>query len=439
MKILHIIHDFLPNARKGSELYAYYTAKRQKEIGHDVAIFHAEAGGRYRHINLVETEFETLKIYKIKRSFSNYFNIGNEKNKEINKSFIYTLEKFKPNIIHVHQLLLLSIDIPEIAKGMKIPVIYTLHDFWLICPTIRMFDFEKKICTEFTREKCVRCSKHTFQKFPIYESTGFVSQIKQILKEVMNNFYSVTSPEILAKLFRKDAYFKQIAKYVDLFIAPSMFIKALHVKYGIKESKIIYSDYGMNTSIFKKAVSKKVSLPLKLGFLGDCSYSKGLRVLLDAIKNLKDNEKVEVMLYGNISPRWVNKYYPELFKNKIIKINGYIVDHQKESVFNKMHLLVVPSVWYENSPLVIHEAFLTGTPVLTGNVGGMKDLIEENKSGITFEIGNSTDLANKIDFLLDNPVIVEEMSEYISENKLVKSISENVDELNSIYKELTNA
>ena len=102
------------------------------------------------------------------------------------------------------------------------------------------------------------------------------------------------------------------------------------------------------------------------------------------------------------------------------------------TVLSNIDVLVVPSIWYENSPLVIHEAFLAGIPVIASNLGGMAELITHRKNGLLFEPGNIDDLIDKMNIFIRNPSLVQEYSQKTK----VRSIKEDVGEILRIYESL---
>ena len=98
------------------------------------------------------------------------------------------------------------------------------------------------------------------------------------------------------------------------------------------------------------------------------------------------------------------------------------------------YLLVVPSIWQENAPLVIQEAFLAKTPVIASRIGGIPELVQDHRNGLLFEPGNPLDLYNKIRMIIDTPDYINKLKENIP---AVKSIEEDSLELEKIYRSLT--
>ena len=83
------------------------------------------------------------------------------------------------------------------------------------------------------------------------------------------------------------------------------------------------------------------------------------------------------------------------------------------TILSEVDVLVVPSIWYENSPLTIHEAFLAGVPVITSNIGGMAELVEDGVNGLHFQMGNAADLTRQLQRIIDDPALIAQLKNNI--------------------------
>jgi len=120
------------------------------------------------------------------------------------------------------------------------------------------------------------------------------------------------------------------------------------------------------------------------------------------------------------------------FVEKSLDVNFYGVYNRNQlpEIFSKHDVLVVPSIWWENSPMVIQESFMAKTPVLCSNIGGMKEKIIDGKNGWYFKVGDSNDLSEKINYFFENIGI------FNNENFKVKNIKEDIKNLLKIYKDI---
>jgi len=220
-----------------------------------------------------------------------------------------------------------------------------------------------------------------------------------------------------------------VIKNIDLFLSPSLFLKQFFEKNGVPHTKIHYSPYGFK----KEAIEyqNKQYTPtseIKFGFTGRIIPAKGIDLLLKAFSKLNYNAKL--LVFGELNS--LVKYLKWYGNSKVI-FRGAYDNGMINEVLQQIDILVVPSIWYENSPLVIQEAFLAGIPVITSNIGGMAELVQDGKNGLTFKVGDVDDLRAKMELLLENPTRLN-LIKPLREN--VRSIQDDAQNILSLYKEL---
>lgn len=227
--------------------------------------------------------------------------------------------------------------------------------------------------------------------------------------------------------YKREKAVRRVFKNIDLFISPSKFLRSKFIAYGLLQEKIIYCDNGMNYNVLKNYHNRKrPTNHMIFAYIGSHQVEKGVPLLIEAFNGISDTQ---LRIYGSGG----EKQYQGLIKNPNIHLMGRVEDDQKAEAFSEIDVLIVPSLWFENSPLTIHEAFMFGVPVITSNIGGMAELVEDGRTGLHFEVGNAEDLRRKIQFCIDSPAEVERMAQNIPK---VKSIQENVQELEEIYSNL---
>ena len=186
---------------------------------------------------------------------------------------------------------------------------------------------------------------------------------------------------------------------VDLFISPSNFLRLKFEEFGIPKDKIIYLHNGFDLKLFNN-LSKKKSQKIRFGYIGTFIPSKGIHILLDAFNNIK-TKNVELRIHG--APQSYHQgfidypsYLRSLGKRNNILWFGEYNNDDIAMILSEIDVLVVPSIWYENAPLTIHEAFMASVPVITSNIGGMKELVRDGENGLLFKAGDSGDLTAKM-------------------------------------------
>ncbi len=453
MKVLQVIHSFPPYFSSGSELYTY-NITRELSKSMNVYIFHRIPKGERKEYEILLDRIKGLNIFKVNYNWLEYFvlNDFSEKNNKIDEIFRSILDKIKPDVVHFQHLIQLSISMINEAKKRNIPIVFTLHDYWLICPQIQLFYLEHKICRCYSREGCRGCIywnmnyKSNMMKFVRklkrvipglkYPVNGRYRLLRQILDYIIQSF--MDKPTYQKIISRRNENISKVFSSVDLFISPSVFLKKKITGSKLFSNKIIHSKYGISLPLSYKK-NKKTNKNINIGFRGQLIFHKGVHVLIRAFKRIKD-PNVVLKIYGGV-PNYGDFHgdysYEELLKNladgsNVRFLGPYFYDNINK-ILDDIDLLVVPSIWYENCPITILESFANRTPVIASNIGGIPELVKHRVNGLLFKPGDSVDLYNKINYVCENPEVIGEFSNNISG---VKTIEENAEELKKIYKNL---
>ncbi len=392
MKVLKVIHGFPPDYMAGSEVYSFHLVKEL--INQDIETFvftrvENEFDDNYKIYN---EKFENINILRVNKPKRDYLYEDKFYDENMDNIFREYVSNIKPNIVYFGHLSHLSTNLIKIVKELNIPIIYTIHDFWLYCVKGQMINQDGNICKNPSIENCTQCS-------------SYVVDSKQVA-------YSTK-------------HMKEITDLIDVFISPSHTLKDFFIRQGIDKNKIRYLKYGFNTEkiIYNKKIFTKNS-KINFGFMGRVIPTKGIKVLVDTFKELS-NEKLSI--YGNIG---IQKRFLET-KNIVFK--GAYDNNNINTVLNDMDVLIVPSIWYENAPLVIQEAFLAGVPVITSDIGGMEELVKNKINGFTFKVGSSEELMILIKKISSNPTILNNLD---SSRNSVVDIKDDVKEIIKIYEKL---
>lgn len=396
LKILVVVHGFPPYYMAGSEVYTFNKCiELSKE--HYVTVFTRIEDEFQKSYTIIESIENGVKIIRVNKPSRDYTFRSKYQDFRMAEIFQKHLKKLRPDIVHINHLCHLTTLIVDIVKESRIPIILTLHDFWMMCIRGQLIREDSSLCTGPTIERCKICNMKYFTS-----ELHATNEIKRWINTLL-------------KVNRK----------VDLFIAPSKFLRKIYINYGIPEDKIIYMDYGFDKILINR-VKKSFSNKVRFGFLGRIIPVKGISLLIDVFNKL-DHSKAELNIYGRIPNSLA--FLKERSLNSVINFKGSYNYKDISSILSNIDVLVVPSIWYENSPLVIHEAFLAKIPVITSNLGGMAELVTDGKNGLLFEPGNIEDLTNKMDVIIKNPDLIKDYSQ----ETYVRSIQEDVKEIENLY------
>lgn len=288
--------------------------------------------------------------------------------------------EFKPDVINVHNWHYGCGPIVfRIANKMKIPVIHTLHNYRLLCPSAILLHNNKIYLNSLD------------QNFPW---TAIFNKVYR--NSLLQTFWLAT----IIWFHKKIGTWKQINKYICLTsFAVELFQQS---KIGLDRNKFTVKPNftkKTNTSIQTKRENHFL-------FVGRLSEEKGIDTLLEAFK--KTNYQLRIVGEGPMKNQVLEA------QNEYQNIN-YLGSISKEKVIEelqKTQALIFTSICYEGMPMTIIESFECKTPIITSRIGAMKSMIQENKNGLYFDPGNSEELKLKIEeFILKSEAEKIEMQE----------------------------
>lgn len=447
MKILQVVHSFVPYTIAGTEVYTY---KLSKELAkrNEVSVFFRIKHAGQKEYYLNQDNLEDLQTYAINHTFNkcNSFRETYD-DKKIDNIFGDLLDRIKPDVIHIHHLLFISLGIVLEAKKRNIPTVFTLHDYWLICHRGQLIRDKLALCSNYDESNCRVClksqlsiRKNTMFFYNLLRENlpnPFLQLIKKLYVYSVNNFISDTN-NLNDSLKERSKYVSKVISEVDLFISPSNFLRDKFLEFGIPRNKIIYSPYGVDHSSFQLINKIKTDL-FRLGYIGTLLPMKGLTILIEAFKRIKC-KNIKLIIFGRLFPYTGYEGYVKFLehsfrKDKRIEFMGEFDNKNVGTVFNNFDILVVPSLWPENSPFVIQEAFLARKPVIASRIGGIPELITEGVNGLLFNPADPNDLHEKIQYLIENPGIIEKFRE---NTPMLKNIEDNAKDMENIYNNLVN-
>jgi glycosyltransferase involved in cell wall biosynthesis len=207
---------------------------------------------------------------------------------------------------------------------------------------------------------------------------------------------------------------KRLLLKVNRLISPSQFLKNIFIDYGVPEKKITFSENGYNYA--KLSVSEKNLNKDKIifGYIGRVVSEKGIHTLIEAFSKVPE-EKAILQIYGGyeLKSYFVRKLLNKVSGRRNIKFMGEVNNINK--AYKEIDVLVFPSIWYENCPLVLAERKLTNTPVIASNIGAIPDFVKNEEDGLLFEVNNHIDLYEKVMTIVRNPELIKKYSDNVND------------------------
>jgi GT2 family glycosyltransferase/glycosyltransferase involved in cell wall biosynthesis len=364
-------------------------------------------------------------------------------NPTITEAVSRTIDRFGPDVAHIHHLTCLSTGIVRALAARRVPILFTLHDYWLCCHRGQLLDVHYQSCEGPGPEGCRSC----LGSAAAIGRTGFAAAARlramdRWVPAAPRRWMREKAGSLATWLGDRDRadaeararldHMREVIGAITCFLAPSRHMRDFFLRFGIPPERLVLAQYGFDHRPFEHAV-RTGSTRVRLGFLGSLMPSKAPHVLLEAFRRLPsgtasvDLYGADCAYHGDVSYR--DRLGP-LLNQEHVRLHGAIDHDQVPRVFAGIDLLVVPSIWPENSPLVIHEAFLAGVPVVASDIGGIPELVEDGINGLLFRAGDAAGLAQILGRFIDEPALLGQLRSRIPP---VRTIEDDVAFTRSLY------
>jgi len=222
LKVLKIIHGYPPYYLAGSEVYtASFCNEISKKV--DLSIFTRIEDEFTKPYYCSESRENGIRILRVNKPSRDYTFRSKYQDIRMAKIFEHYLDEIGPDIVHIGHLSHLTIQIVNIIHDKKIPIVFTLHDFWMMCIRGQLIRDDYSLCEGPSIKKCKECN--------------------------MKYFTSEVEAEHEITIWLKAL--SEVNQKIDLFIAPSQFLRDKYIEYGIPVEKVIHMDYGFDIETIK--------------------------------------------------------------------------------------------------------------------------------------------------------------------------------------------
>ncbi|MBI4881618.1 MAG: glycosyltransferase [Planctomycetes bacterium] len=414
LKVLLVAHAFPPESSAGTENVTLALARALAASGHEVVVCHRSADPALSEHAVAEGEHAGLRVLRIGNRLAYGSMRQTFHNRPVEDAFRAVLERERPHVVHFQHLIHLSVALPRICRQQGIPSILTLNDFWFRCPRVQLMRPDRRICSG--APPFLGCAACLANLPSLVAPLRFVSRpLRRPLASLARRFLAAAgAPRTWLGQNLRDAAWLALRPgtvaaellAADFIFAPSRFLKAKMVEAGVPAERLIVSDYGLETAWLEGFRRAPAPGRVRFGFVGSLVWYKGLEVLARAFQRIPE-EAAELHIHGDSEGleefRETRRRVEALVTRPGLFFHGRYAPGDLGQVLGAIDVLVVPSLWYENSPLAVHEAFQAGIPVLVSDQGGMRDLVAEGAGGLRFRPGDDRDLARVMRRFLAEP------------------------------------
>ncbi|MBL8843784.1 MAG: glycosyltransferase [Planctomycetes bacterium] len=420
LRIVVVAHGWPPQEHAGAELAAAWLARGLVERGHAVRAFVRTGWPDLPLLATVRERVDGVAVTRIKTLPEQATSLrGTYLDPGVRAAFERELAD-GVDVVHFHHTLGLSIDLVEAARQAGARVVFTLHDFWHLCPRGQRYTPSGHLCAEIEPDRCARCigkkrARYALQRFAREPGRALLGLPRYLAENLGTLAIRRRSAEMLAAVGR-----------ADVVTAPSQFVLDEHRRQGLHAPSAVVVANGIAAEVAEALRPREApGAPLRFGFVGSLLPSKGADLLLTAFRGLVEGGRAAgasgggtagtahdaattcatLAIHGT-SP-WDGGAYArrleEQHRHPAIRFHGRFGREQLADVLGSIDVLVVPSRWYENAPITLDEAALARLPVVVAGHGGMAELLAARGNGLAFRPGDAADLQAALARFLREP------------------------------------
>lgn len=385
-KVLVIAHGHPDLSRGGGEQAAYDEFQALRQQPGVQACLLARAPLADGHGGTPFSVYREPGEYLFHSDMPDFFKLSQPIKHMVWSGFRRFLEHFQPDVVHFHHYVLLGVELlSEVRRSLpKARILLTLHEFWAICHRegLMVRTQNKQLCEEATPRACHQC-------FPEHSPEDFLL---------------------------RNSFIKSHLAAVDEFIAPSEFLRQRYIRWGLPAERIHTLENGQTQDLRPLAAAANLpptQLAHHFAFFGQINPWKGLDLLLEAMSIVLERRPAGApMPTLNVHGARLDEQEPAVRKriqNQLKALHPHVQFHgayrkaDLPQLMQSVGWVLVPSIWWENSPLVIQEAFSLGRPVVAANIGGMLEKVRHDVDGLHFRARDAGSLAKVIEQALDDP------------------------------------
>ena len=416
-RVLYVLHNHPTLFPGGAEQYAlelFETLRESNEI--EPLLVSRISRVSIPQGNRPGTPFQTVDgepdqyfLFTESEPTYNYF-LGTSNDKSLYTTYFADfLETYRPDVVHFQHTLHMGYDLVSTARRVlpRAPIVYTLHEYLPIChrqgQLLRTEHKNEELCLMASPRRCNEC-------FPTIPSKDF---------------------------YMRERFIKGHLANVNLFIAPSEFLRQRYIDWGIAADRIVCEDYGRRPAV-RLAEPEGERPRNRFGYFGQLNPYKGVLTLLEAMTRFEHRPDIQLRLHGANLDQQTEEFqaeFGELLDAAAANVTlvGQYHPEDVPLLMRDIDWVVVSSRWWENSPLVIQEAFMQRRPVICSGIGGMAEKVTHEVNGLHFHVGDPTSMATAIERAASEPGLWERLREGIPD---ILTVDDHIENLARMYREL---
>jgi glycosyltransferase involved in cell wall biosynthesis len=419
VKIILSARRFAPPLVGGVDVYTDRLGKALRRMGHEVSVLavDASAEGSNGAIAVIADELEGTTVRRLTFALSGRPREAFVRayDPEMGRVIEDILRQERPDLFIVLNFYLVTLAAVEAAKRLDIPVVHIATDFLPVCQRATLIRWNGQPCEVGESIKnCAEC-------FVSHRSLGRAAALamnhlpedKLVARVAGRDSYKLPHPLGLLK-----PYWRQVSamadrlhtlsplrEQIDLVLTPTRFTHKMFVENGFRPEQVHFLPFGVDEDNPLARIRREPADHTRFLFVGRLQPYKGAHNLLQAFNDLERPRGATLTIYGAADgyDDYFKQLKAQMAGNDRITFGGQIPPDELGQAFAASDYLLLPSLWHENSPLIILDALQSKTPVIASDIGGVSGLIEDGVNGLLFPMGDTPALQRVLQRAIDDP------------------------------------
>ncbi len=443
MRILIVVHQFMPRHYAGTEVVTRDAGLELLRRGHEVHVLTAERTPPRDSSRIMARDYDYrgLKVHAMdlpKPATNVEANGGEYGTAAVAEHVREHVERLRPDVIHVYHLAGLGASVIDVLAPRRVPLLYTATDFWSVCTRSILVKPSGEMCSgpDEISSNCLEC--HNGERLVSRNVPAGAARRRAMYRKLASRALAGRPGEhpnmraIRVMLGRND-FVRERINSVDAVLAPTRLMARMLTQNGIRPELVRLSPYGLKLDSFAAARERRrASSTVRFGYVGTLRQPKGVEILLEAFKRLPESCDASLRIVGNMGdvPPYVRSLYEGAREDRRINFTGIIPNERTAEQLAEIDVLVVPSTWYENSPTTILLAFAAGVPAIASDVPGVTEIVRGGDNALLFKMGDAGQLADCMQSVVDDPRL---LSRLRANAEGLRTVEDSVEEALELY------
>jgi glycosyltransferase involved in cell wall biosynthesis len=420
VKVALFVHCFFPAHFYGTEKYTLDVARNLRALGHSPVVVTAVFPGEPAQAELLHRyEFEGIPVVSIdKNRLPNTRVKDTYYQPQMAPVLEALLDELAPDVVHVTHLINHTAVLLEVLARRGVPVVATFTDFFGFCYTNKLEAHDGSLCAgpATPAVNCLAChlkdgaQRETSRRARLLRRPAGAASAARAMYELqrMPRMRTGRVAGLVQDLVQRPRTLMTLYRGYHRAIAPTSFIRKAYEGNGY-QGAMVNIPFGVDLS--RAAKQPRDDKRLVLGFVGQIMAHKGPDILIEAARRTLDPGSYEIRIMGSLSQdAEYGARLQRMAQGLPVRFLGTFPQAAMRDVLDDMDALVIPSRWYENSPLVLLNALASHTPVIVSDVAGMTEFVREGVNGFAFERGSVEGLAAVLRRIAGNPETLHAMA-----------------------------